>query len=153
MHITDIHSNLRTITISNEVYFNCNDFFELLKTENDIRFIDCIITPFYISNNKRYELYEYELIMSSTESFQQYMTIVAGRQYESINNNVLEIRRNCYIELSDRINSDITADVIKYIEYLMDNIKLKNEVKDIFDEYDASKIFLQSIIENKVKRL
>ncbi|MBO7473025.1 MAG: hypothetical protein J6U00_03320 [Ruminococcus sp.] len=91
--------------------------------------------------------------MSSTESFQQYMTIVAGRQYESINNNVLEIRRNCYIELSDRINSDITADVIKYIEYLMDNIKLKNEVKDIFDEYDASKIFLQSIIENKVKRL
>ena len=52
MNITDIYSKLRTFTISNETFVNCNDFFKLLKLENDIDYIDCIITPFYISGNR-----------------------------------------------------------------------------------------------------
>lgn len=141
MNIIDICSKLKKITVSNELFFSSNDFINLLKMEGDIRYIDCIITPFYISNNKRYELYEYELVMSSTESFERYMTIVTGHKFEVINKNVIEIRRHCYIELIDKVNSDVTAEVIKYIEYLRNNIRLKNEIKDIFDKFDEAKLF------------
>ena len=80
--------------------------------------------------------------MSSTESFKQYMTIVTGIEFDSINKNLMEIRKNCYIELTEKINSDITVEVIKYIEYLQNNTKLKNEVSDIFNEFDTSKLFI-----------
>ena len=141
MDIIGICSKLNTISVSNELFFSCNDFFNLLKMDGDIGYIDCIITPFYISNNKRYELYEYELVMSSTESFEQYMEIVTGHKFEAVNKNVIEIRRHCYIELSDKVNSDVTAEVIEYIEYIKNSIKLQNEIKDMFDGFDDAKMF------------
>ena len=52
MDIIGICSKLKTISVSNELFFSCNDFFNLLKMNGDIGYIDCIITPFYISNNK-----------------------------------------------------------------------------------------------------
>ena len=123
------------------MFFSCNDFFKLLKVENNVGYFDCIITPFYILNNKRYELYEYELIISSTESFEQYMTIVTGQKFETINKKVLETRENCYIELSGRNSSDITDQILKYLEYLKTNVEMQNEIKNIFNEFDESKMF------------
>ena len=142
MNITDIYSKLETTTISNETLVACNDFYNLLKKDNDIRYIDCIITPYYISGNKRYELYEYELVMSSTETFRHYMTIASGRDFESINNNVVKTREHCYIELMNKGDSDITAEMIRYLEYLKNNINLKKEIEAVFGEFVFSKMFI-----------
>ena len=142
MTITDIYSMLKKTKISNEEFVCCDDLFNLLMIDSEITYIDCIITPYYISGNKRYELYEYELVMSSTESFRQYMTIVTGRDWESINNDVVKTREHCYIELMDKDSSDITMEIVKYIEYLKNNTNLKKEIESVFGEFDFSKMFI-----------
>lgn len=137
MDITEIYSVLKVTKVGGEEYVSLTDLLRLLQEQKDIAFRELVLTPFYI-DRRRYELYQYELVMSCTESFTQYMERIAGRPMALIERKVKDNCRRCFIEINGR---ELNGEVIKYISYLQNNSSLQNEIRGIFGEYHSENMF------------
>ena len=144
--LKDIIQVLETRIVSNEKYYNLNNLQECLNSLDDemIEVEDYILIPYYIFMGKRMELYEYELniVVDSKQSFEKYLLGLTGKKSVSdIPNNIIKLRKNCYIECEKNTRTMKVALLRKYINFLLHNDDIQHQIKEYFDFFDIDNMF------------
>ena len=80
MRVTEINSMIKSVEYAGEIFVNLQELNELLKMDFKIEMEDCLITPYYIQDNRRMELYQYEFCCTNELEFQQYILKLTGKE-------------------------------------------------------------------------
>lgn len=131
-----------------EILYKFSDFYDAIKKicEEDIETDDCIITPYYIFEERRLELYEYELNIRLVDKydFEQYLMSKTGKiKADDISKDVICLHRNCYYEILKTEGKISAKKIGKYIEYLYNNNNLKNQVQKMFGRFDTQNLMFE----------
>lgn len=131
---------VRTIQIGNEDYINILDLKKWVNSDDNIVVENCIITPYYICSNRRYELYQYEFIFDQNEkSFEHYILTISGKKnIDEVDNNIMELRKVCF----DNSIKTAKINIINWIDYLINSQMICKEIKDIYGEYKLSNLYV-----------
>lgn len=70
---------LRTIEYAGEYFVNLQELRELLKIEPLVEMEEVLITPYYIQDNMRMELYQYEFYCTNDCGFEDYILTQTGK--------------------------------------------------------------------------
>ena len=139
-------SMISKLAIGGEEMWNLRELAKCLETDQAPPGIEeCIMVPYYINESGRYELYQYELYVTSTkgETFPEYLLRKTGKSnMEEIPDDILRIRQICFVNTDELDQSNVLAKIKKYFIFLMSDEKIQKEVLDIFSEFDSHKIFL-----------
>lgn len=143
-NLQEIIRKLNLIKISNEEFYKLIDLQKslLLLDGEKVEVSDIILTPYYIQDNKRLELYEYEFSLRIIENpdFNKHLLKLTGKEnIDDILPNVIERQKVCYIELSEKV-LDIKV-IKKYIDYLYDCKDIKNQIKSCFEIFNINQLF------------
>lgn len=134
------------IIIGGEEMLNLYELVKCIETDKTPPLIEeCIITPYYINENGRYELYQYEFCVEQKngETFEEFILRITGkRKIEEVPDDIIRIRRICFTQIDVNNQSDILKKIIEYFYFLMNDEEVQNEVIDIFKEFDIKKIFV-----------
>ncbi len=131
---------LKIYKISNEELYKLSEFEEKLKLTNIKTFEsdDLIIMPYYIDNNKIYELYAYELNVRIVDKidFDTYIKKITGKEkIEDIPDNIIILHKHCYIGITN--NQGLSKEKLyEYIIYLQNSQQIKEEIQKTFSTYD-----------------
>lgn len=97
MRITEIDTVIKSVEYAGETFINLQELDNLLKTDFRIEMEECLITPYYIQDNKRMELYQYEFCCTSEYDFEGYILKLTGKEkIEDISEEICCLRRNCF---------------------------------------------------------
>lgn len=139
-------SMISKLIIGGEEMWNLRELAKCLEADEELPGIEeCIMVPYYINESGRYELYQYELYVTSAkgETFPEYLLRKTGKSnMEEIPDDILRIRQICFVNTDEEDQSDVLAKIKKYFIFLMSDEKIQKEVLDIFSEFDSHKIFL-----------
>ncbi len=136
MTLFEICSSIRTIQFSGEYLFSLKSLYNLLKTNIEIKLEECLIMPYYICNNKRIELYQFEMYCTSKYSFEEYLTKKTGyKEIGDIPKDIVRLRRNCFL------HPDEPQRLAKFLEYIFYNSELRSEVEQAFGEYSIDNLY------------
>lgn len=144
--LKEIIQQLKLIKISNEEYYRLIDLKQsiLLLDSDKIEVSDCILTPYYIQDNRRLELYEYEfsLRVVNNLNFNGHLLELTGRKniYDVLPH-IIERQKVCYVELLDDA-LDIKV-IKKYIDYLYDSKEVRNQVETCFGNFNINQLFFE----------
>jgi hypothetical protein len=144
----EIIGKLKIFKISNEELHKLIDFenaLQLLK-EDDIEVSECILTPYYVDDGKRYEFYSYELNIREVEQkdFDKYLLQFTGKQkIEDIPSNIVERQKNCYIEFLNGENYFKKQLIQNYIEYIYNSSDIQQEVKSCFPKFTKDNLYFE----------
>ncbi|MCH5258664.1 MAG: hypothetical protein J1F18_02865 [Lachnospiraceae bacterium] len=134
------------IIIGGEEMLNLYELVKCIETDKTPPLIEeCIITPYYINENGRYELYQYEFCVEQEngETFEEYILRITGkRKIEEVPDDIIRIRRICFTQIDVNNPSGILKKIIEYFHFLMNDEEVQSEVIDIFTEFDNKKIFV-----------
>lgn len=138
---------LKTYRKSNEELYKFSEFEKNLKLINFDTFEidDFIITPYYIDDNKIYELYAYELNVRIVDEidFEGYVKKITGRErIEDVANEVIELHKNCYLEITDSKNLSKKA-LQEYISYLKNSKQIESEIQKMFSTFDKDNLYFE----------
>lgn len=129
MKISKLYYIIKNIEISGESYISIKELLHYLSSDKTIEICDCIIEPYYVDCGRRLELYQYELMINRNESFKHYMqNNIRSKKYCDIPKDIKELRKKCYINLHDCKGTEAVDKVINYINFLLFDTELKNEV-------------------------
>lgn len=137
--ITEINTIVKHIIISGEIYIALSDLISYLNSDDgkQIELEECLITPFYLYENKRMELYQYEFCMTNEYNFEDYITKLTGKKnYEEIPREIIELRKICFSRVSEQNK------INKYLKYIVDNQDIKSEVEQVFDNFDKANLYV-----------
>ena len=134
---------IMTINSNNE----CGEIlysFESLKQElchlsNEfIKVGKCFITPNYCYQKKRYELYEYELIITfDNEPFEDFLLKKTGKSdISGVPQEIFDLRRECYIQASQSTSQIAISRINHYIDFLYKNPDVESKIKKVFKRFD-----------------
>lgn len=135
-------NNLKNITIQigNEEYIHILDLKKRINSSDSILLKDCIITPYYIHKDKRYELYQYEFLLDTNEtSFERYILEKCGKcNIDEVDKNIIALRKICFD------NDFVTAkeNILKWIDFLINNKMICKEIEEIYGEFSLSNLFV-----------
>ncbi|MCI9127233.1 MAG: hypothetical protein HFG28_08555 [Eubacterium sp.] len=138
---------LKIYKISNEELYKLSEFEEKLKLTNIKTFEsdDLIIMPYYIDNNKIYELYAYELNVRIVDKidFDTYIKKITGKEkIEDIPDNIIILHKHCYIGITN--NQGLSKEKLyEYIIYLQNSQQIKEEIQKTFSTYDKDKLYFE----------
>lgn len=146
--IYDIIQRMDANFVFNEKYYSFEDLRECLKGLNDkvIETEDFILVPFYISQGKRMELYEYTLkiIVEKKERFEDYLLRITGKKdIKDIPDNIIKLNRICYIECENNTHIIKTEYFLKYINFLLFNDDIPYQVQKYFKSFSTNNIFFE----------
>lgn len=145
-NLQTIIMNLNVTKVSNEEFYKLIDLKDtlILLNSKEIEVTDFVITPYYIHNNTRLELYEYEfnLRIMKNADFNKYLLELTGKQnIEDILPSIIEIQKKCYVEILNNI-LDINI-ITNYINYLCHNEDTKNQIERCFKDFNVEQLFFQ----------
>ena len=145
MNIKEILNNVKEYKRGNEEYYNVVDFQNIVMNLQDCSETEeLLLVPFYITEKVTYEIYEYQLYIRMVERpcFDEYMLQMTGK------NNVQEIkveiwnkRKQCDIEVLNNGDSNIISKLKSYLNYLLHNQELENELKQYLGEFDIHNLY------------
>lgn len=136
MRITEINTVIKSIEYAGEIFINLQELDNLLKTDFRIEMEECLITPYYIQDNKRMELYQYEFCCTDEIDFEEYILKLTGKEKkEDISEEVFCLRKNCF-STCDEPNG-----LADFLEFLFENETLKKEIEQVFDDYIAENLY------------
>lgn len=136
MRITEINTVLETIEYAGEIFINLQELDEFLKVETSIEMEEVLITPYYIQDDKRLELYKYEFCCIKDCDFKDYVLKLTGKKLiEDISEEILAIRNICFATV------DEPNKLKDFLEFLFQNKNLQKEVKQVFGEYVAKNLY------------
>lgn len=141
MNLFDVVGTTKMVKRANgEVFYNLADFRRQLGklNEDNLTAADCIITPYYICNGELYELYEYELsvVLSDTQDFRQYLLKKTGRNtVEEIPDSVVDLQRECHIEILKNDGRLLVKRVQQYIDFLSSAEEMISQVHKVFGTF------------------
>ncbi len=136
MRITEINTAIKSVEYAGEIFINLQELDDLLKTDFRIEMEECLITPYYIQNNKRMELYQYEFCCTGEFDFEEYILKLTGKdKIEDISEEICCLRKNCF-STCDEPNG-----LADYLKFLFDSKTLKEEIKKVFGDYIAENLY------------
>lgn len=91
MKITEIKTVIKSTEYAGEIFINLQELDNLLKTNLKIEMEECIITPYYIQDNKRMELYQYEFCCTDEIDFEEYILKLTGKEKKKIFQKTLSV--------------------------------------------------------------
>ena len=134
------------IVIGTEEMLNLCELVKCIESDKTPPIIEeCIITPYYICESGRYELYQYEFYaeQKNVETFEEYILRITGkRKIEEVPDDIIRIRKMCFTQIDVNNQKDIIKKIKDYFYFLMNDEDVRNEVIDIFTEFDINKIFV-----------
>ncbi len=137
MRITEINKIIKPVEYAGEIFINLQELDNLLKTDFRIEMEECLITPYYIQDNKRMELYQYEFCCTSELDFEEYILKLTGKQkIEEISKEIYCLRKKCF-STCDEPNG-----LAYYLKFLLDNKHLKKEIKKVFGDYIVENLYV-----------
>ncbi|MBQ8260751.1 MAG: hypothetical protein IJZ00_00505 [Lachnospiraceae bacterium] len=136
MRITEINTAIKSVEYAGEIFINLQELDNLLKTDFRIEMEECLITPYYIQDNKRMELYQYEFCCTDEFDFEEYILKLTGKdKIEDISEEIFCLRKNCF-STCDEPNG-----LADFLKFLFDNKTLKEEIKKVFGYYIAENLY------------
>ena len=136
MRITDINKKLRTIEYAGEVFVNLQELRELLRTEPLVEMEDVLITPYYIQDNRRLELYQYEFCCTDDYDFEDYILTQTGKNsIKEVAQEIIYLRKNCFATYEEE------SKLKDYIDFIFENKTLQDEVVNSFGNYMAENLY------------
>lgn len=136
MRITEINTVIKSIEYAGEIFINLQELDNLLKTGFRIEMEECLITPYYIQDNKRMELYQYEFCCTDEIDFEEYILKLTGKEKkEDISEEILCLRKNCF-STCDEPNG-----LANFLKFLFENKTLKKEIEQVFGDYIAEDLY------------
>lgn len=136
MKLSQISTIIKTVEYAGENFINLQDLYNLLNTEEKIEMEECLITPYYLQDNRRMELYQYEFCCTSEYSFEEYVLELTGKQkIEEIPKEILYLRKNCFATL------DEPHRLFEFLRFIFENKDLQEEVKKTFGNYIADELY------------
>ena len=139
IRITDIYTMTEHIVFSGEILVSVYDFINILRTDigNQIVIEECLITPYYIENDKRLELYQYELYVTSECNFEDYILKKTGKtRLEDIPDKIIKLREVCFAKNGE------TKKVVDYLKFLFSNQDLRREVEQAFNTFNKKNLYI-----------
>ena len=136
MKVTELNTVLGTIEYAGEKFINLLELEELLEDEIVLEMDEVIITPYYIQNDKRLELYQYEFCCMKNCNFKEYVLNLTGKKrIEDIPKEILTIRNSCFATVDE-------PDKLKdFLKFLFQNKYLQKEVEQVFGEYVVKNLY------------
>lgn len=138
IRITEIDTVVEHIVFSGEKFVNLYDFYNVLKSNigKQIEMEECLITPYYIQNNKRMELYQYEFCICNEYNFEDYILKLTGKSnFEDIPEEIISLRKICFARI------DENNKLFDYLNFLFENQELRREVEQIFDNFSELNLY------------
>lgn len=136
MRITEINTVIKSVEYAGEILINLHELDNLLKTDFRIEMEECLITPYYIQDNKRMELYQYEFCCTGEFDFEGYILKLTGKEkIEDISEEILCLRKKCFS------TCDEPDGLTDFLKFLLDNKTLKEEIKKIFGHYSVENLY------------
>lgn len=136
MRITEISTVIKSVEYAGEIFINLQELDDLLKTDFKLEMEECLITPYYIQDNKRMELYQYEFCCTDEFDFEKYILKLTGKEkIEDISEEILCLRKNCFSTCGE------PSGLTYYLKFLLDNKTLKEEIKKVFGHYSVEKLY------------
>ncbi len=136
MRITEINTVIKSVEYAGEIFINLQELDNLLKTDFRIEMEECLITPYYIQDNKRMELYQYEFCCTGELGFEEYILKITGKKkIEDISEEIYCLRRNCF-STCDEPNK-----LADFLNFLFENKTLKKEIEQVFGEYIEENLY------------
>lgn len=136
MRITEINTAIKSVEYAGEIFINLQELDNLLKTDVRIEMEECLITPYYIQDNKRMELYQYEFCCTGEFDFEEYILKLTGKdKIEDISEEICCLRKNCF-STCDEPNG-----LADFLKFLFDNKRLREEIKKVFGDYIAENLY------------
>ena len=145
--LKNIIQELEIIKVSNEELFKLSQFEEKLSLAEIQSFEadEYIITPYYLNDEKIYELYAYELniCIVKKKDFNKYIKKKTGKnKIKDISNDIMELHNNCYIEIID--NEELSKKAIQnYIFYLKNSEQIVQEITKMFSSFDSTNLYFE----------
>lgn len=148
-YLHEVIQSLNATELPNgEILYGFIDFYDAVKKicEEYIATDDCIITPYYVFEERRMELYEYELNIRLVDkfNFEQYLLSKTGKtKIDDIPKAVILLHKNCYYEI---LNTECKVSIKKigqYIDYLYNSDKLKKQVQQVFGRFDIQNLMFE----------
>ncbi len=137
--ITEVEKMVNHIIFQNEVLINLCSLINVLNsdTENQIEMSSCIIIPYYIQNNKRMELYQYEFCLSNEYNFESYILKKTGKEnLKDVPKEILMLRQKCFAKIGEKNK------VMEYLNFLLLDKNLKQEIENAFYKFEKSNLYL-----------
>ena len=136
MDISEVYTVIKTLEYSGEKYINLVELDNLLKTDILIEMEECLITPYYIHNNKRLELYQYEFCCTDKVCFEEYILNLTGKEKtEDIPEEIWELRKKCF-SMCGSVDT-----LVGIIEFLFNDQSLKKEIEKIFGSCSIENLY------------
>lgn len=136
MRITEINTIIKSVAYNGEIFINLQELHHLLKTDFRIQMEECIITPYYIQDDKRMELYQYEFCCTNEVDFEEFILKLTGKEkIRDISEEIRYLRRKCF-STCDEPNG-----LSDFLTFLFDNKVLMEEIKKVFGDYIAENLY------------
>lgn len=147
-NLNNVVHSLDTQIISNEEYHRVKDLLEHLNNLSDplIEVEDSILTPYYVFQGRRMELYEYELRISTNaeQNFEEYVMIATGKKnINEVPFDVLQLKKKCYIESEEYTHTVNIKRLNEYLEFLLFNDNIEAQLKEYLGYFDNENLFFE----------
>jgi len=131
--------------IVGEEMLNLCDVMNYININEDINLRNSIITPYYICDEKRYELYQYEFRIEDEKgvSFEEHILRITGvKKLEMIPKDILDIRKMCFAQKGKEDNNAIIQKLINYFRFLRESEVIQREIINVFGEFNQGNLFI-----------
>lgn len=135
-------------TISNEKFYKFSDLLKCLNREEGdmVEVEELILTPYYVSDGRYLELYEYELdiFADGGQSVEDYLLKLTGKQsIQDIPSNIVQMRTQCYMLFDPKISKIEVSRLVDYLHYVLTNGDIQNQANNCFGSFDADNLYLE----------
>ena len=146
-------SGLSRTEKSNECHYNMAELGHELQINGSAEILvddDCLILPFYICKEGRYEMYWFELLIRLVESpsFDNYVLTKTGhKNVAMVDKSIKDRMERLYIEILHPSVTLSSAKLLNYVNFIKDSEEVKKDVVDAFIgdfehfEFDANKLY------------
>lgn len=146
--LSSILETLPCTTVSNEKMYNLSQFETAL--EQDINELykaeELIVTPFYVTGKRMYELYAFELklmIVEEEEGRKLFIKSCGKSQMDEIPIEVMRRHENCTIELPLGSQSFPKTKLLAYINYLKTAEEVQKEIVSSVGSFDLNNLYFE----------
>lgn len=122
-------------------------FYEKLKQldKQEVKTEDIVLTPFYIDNGKRYELYDYELSIKGIDK-EINVESYTNKIFRNIAENEMPkelIEKNKIRFIPIKNNKVSKEKIVQYLEYVLASQDIRDTILQIFGDFNIEKLYFK----------
>ena len=127
---------VKTVEYNKEIFINLRELYELISAGLKIEMQECLITPYYLQDNRRMELYQYEFCCTDKSTFEEHVLTVTGKiKIEEIPQDILSLKKKCFSTINQ------TNGLLDFLKFLFENKELQKEIEQIFGSYTSKNLY------------